>query len=29
MGTLANNVDPDEMPHIVASHLGSHCLLGY
>ena len=23
---LANSVDPDEMPHNVASHLGLHCL---
>ena len=23
----ANSVDPDEMPHSVASHLGLHCLL--
>ena len=24
---MANSVDPDEMPHIAASHLGQHCLL--
>ena len=24
---IANNVDPDEMLHIAASHLGLHCLL--
>ena len=24
---LANNVDPDQMPHYVASDLGLHCLL--
>ena len=24
---MANSVDPDEMPHSVASHLGLHCLL--
>ena len=23
---LANNVDPDQMPHYVASELGLHCL---
>ena len=23
---LANNVDPDQMPHYVASDLGRHCL---
>ena len=23
---LANSVDPDEMPHNAASHLGLHCL---
>ena len=23
---LANNVDPDQTPHIVASDLGLHCL---
>ena len=23
---LANNVDPDQMPHYVASDLGLHCL---
>ena len=23
---LANNVDPDEMPHHAAFHLGLHCL---
>ena len=23
---LANNVDPDQMPHHVASDLGLHCL---
>ena len=23
---LANNVDPDQMPHFVASNLGLHCL---
>ena len=27
MGTLANSVDPDEMPHDVAFHQGLHCLL--
>ena len=26
-GTLANSVDPDEMPHNVAFHQGLHCLL--
>ena len=26
-GWVANNVEPDEMPHSVASHLGLHCLL--
>ena len=26
-GTVANRVDPNEMPHSVASHLGLHCLL--
>ena len=25
--TKLNTVDADEMPHIVASHLGLHCLL--
>ena len=24
---MANSVDPDEMPHSAASHLGLHCLL--
>ena len=24
--TFANSVDPDEMPHNVAFHLGLHCL---
>ena len=24
---VANSVDPDEMPHFAASHLGLHCLL--
>ena len=28
MGTLANSVDPDEMPQNVVFHLGLHCLLG-
>ena len=23
---MANNVDPDQMPHYVASDLGLHCL---
>ena len=23
---FANNVDPDQMPHYVASDLGLHCL---
>ena len=27
MGTLANSVDPDEMPHNVAFHQGLPCLL--
>ena len=26
---LANSVDPDEMPHTVAFHLGLHCLPKY
>ena len=26
-GTLANIVDPDQMPHNVASDQGLHCLL--
>ena len=26
---LANNADPDEMPHYVAFHLGLHCLSKY
>ena len=26
---LANGVDPDEMPHYVAFHLGLHCLSKY
>ena len=26
-GRVANSVDPDEMPHSAASHLGLHCLL--
>ena len=25
---MANSVDPDEMPHSAASHLGLHCLTG-
>ena len=25
---LANNVDPIQMPHYVASDLGLHCLAG-
>ena len=29
MSTLANNEDPDEMPHFAAFHLGLHCLLRY
>ena len=24
--TLTNSVDPDEMPHYAAVHLGLHCL---
>ena len=24
---IANNVDPDQLPHYVASDLGLHCLL--
>ena len=28
MATSANSVDPDEMPHKVAFHLGLHYLLG-
>ena len=24
---LANSVDPDQMPHFVASNLGLHCLV--
>ena len=24
---IANDVDPDEMPHFVSFHLGLHCLL--
>ena len=27
MDTLANSVDPDEMPHNAAFHQGLHCLL--
>ena len=27
--TLTNSVDPDEMPHYGAFHLGLHCLLKY
>ena len=27
--TIANSVDPDEMPHHVAFHLGIHCLSKY
>ena len=26
-GLVVNNVDPDQMPHFVASDLGLHCLL--
>ena len=26
-GWVANSVDPADMPHSVASHLGLHCLL--
>ena len=26
---LANSVDPDEMPHFAAFHLGLHCLPKY
>ena len=26
---LANDVDPDEMPHYAAFHLGIHCLPKY
>ena len=26
---LANSADPNEMPHIVAFHLGLHCLPKY
>ena len=26
-GWVANSIDPDEMPHSAASHLGLHCLL--
>ena len=26
-GWMANSVDPDQMPHSVASDLGLHCLL--
>ena len=26
MSTLANSVDPGEMPHTVAFHQGLHCL---
>ena len=25
-GGVANSVDPDEMPHVVAFHLGLYCL---
>ena len=28
IGTLANSVDPDEMPHNAAFHQRLHCLLG-
>ena len=27
MGTLASNIDPDEMQNNAAFHLGLHCLL--
>ena len=27
--TLTNSVDPDEMPHYAAFHLGLHCLSKY
>ena len=27
MGTMANRVDPNEMPHKAAFHQGLHCLL--
>ena len=27
MATLANSIDPDEMPHNAAFHQGLHCLL--
>ena len=27
LGTLTNSVDPDEMQHNAAFHLGLHCLL--
>ena len=27
MGSLANSVDPDEMPHDAAFHHDLHCLL--
>ena len=27
--TLANNEDPDEMPHNAAFHQGLHCLLNH
>ena len=27
--TLKNSVDPDEMPHYAAFHLGLYCLLKY
>ena len=27
--SIATSVDPDEMPHYVASHLGLHCLPKY
>ena len=26
MSALTNSVDPDEMPHYTAFHLGLHCL---
>ena len=26
---LVNSVDPDEMPHLAAFHLGLHCLPKY
>ena len=27
--TLTNSIDPDEMPHYAAFHLGLHCLQKY